>query len=162
MKKIKVGVIGTGFIGPVHVEAIRRQPNTEVIALSEINEELARDKADSLGIERAYGDYKELIADPDVEVIHICTPNHLHYQIAKEGILAGKHVVCEKPLAMNVEEGKELVELAKEHDAVSYTHLAGLSWVLLYMRAVGMCRGLLFCNCIDSSGKGRTDKRNSG
>ena len=68
MKKIKVGVIGTGFIGPVHVEAIRRQPNTEVIALSEINEELARDKADSLGIERAYGDYKELIADPDVEV----------------------------------------------------------------------------------------------
>ena len=85
MKKIKVGVIGTGFIGPVHVEAIRRQPNTEVIALSEINEELARDKADSLGIERAYGDYKELIADPDVEVIHICTPNHLHYQIAKEG-----------------------------------------------------------------------------
>ena len=141
MKKIKVGVIGTGFIGPVHVEAIRRQPNTEVIALSEINEELARAKADSLGIERAYGDYKELIADPDVEVIHICTPNHLHYQIAKEGILAGKHVVCEKPLAMNVEEGKELVELAKEHDVICAMHLNCRTYPLVQQIREMIARG---------------------
>ena len=141
MKKIKVGVIGTGFIGPVHVEAIRRQSNTEVIALSEINAELARAKADSLGIERAYGDYKELIADPDVEVIHICTPNHLHYQIAKEGILAGKHVVCEKPLAMNVEEGKELVELAKEHDVICAMHLNCRAYPLVQQIREMVARG---------------------
>lgn len=123
MKKIKVGVIGTGFIGPVHIEAIRRLGNAEVIALSEMTEELAKEKAKSLNVERAYGDYKELIADKDVEVIHICTPNHLHYHIAKEGILAGKHVVCEKPLAMNTEEGKELVELAKAHNVICAMHL---------------------------------------
>ena len=63
MEKIKVGVIGTGFIGPVHIEAIRRQGTAEVIALSEVNAELARTKANMLGIEKSYGDYKELLAD---------------------------------------------------------------------------------------------------
>ncbi len=118
MKKIRAGVIGTGFIGPVHVEAIRRQPNAEVTAISATSPEKARTKADSMGIEKAYGDYRELLADKDIDIIHICTPNNLHYQIAKEGILAGKHVVCEKPLAMSVEQGQELVELAAEHNVI--------------------------------------------
>ena len=123
MEKIKVGVIGTGFIGPVHIEAIRRQGTAEVIALSEVNAELARTKANMLGIEKSYGDYKELLADPEVQIVHICTPNHLHYEIAKEAIAAGKNVVCEKPLAMNTEEGKELVELADESGLICAMHL---------------------------------------
>lgn len=123
MEKIKVGVIGTGFIGPVHIEAIRRQGAAEVIALSEVNAELARTKANMLGIEKSYGDYKELLADPEVQIVHICTPNHLHYEIAKEAIAAGKNVVCEKPLAMNTEEGKELVELADESGLICAMHL---------------------------------------
>lgn len=117
MEKIMVGVIGTGFIGPVHIEAIRRQGTAEVLALSEVNYETAKAESRScLAFRRLYGDYKELLADPEVQVIHICTPNHLHFAIAKEAIQAGKHVVCEKPLAMNVEEGKELVQLAQEND----------------------------------------------
>lgn len=131
MDKIKVGVIGTGFIGPVHIEAIRRQGNAEVVALSEINAELARAKANELGIEKAYGDYRELLADDAIDVVHICTPNHLHYSISKDAIAAGKHVVCEKPLAMNTKQGKELVKLAQESNVVCAMHLNCRAYPLL-------------------------------
>ena len=141
MDKIKVGIIGTGFIGPVHVEAVRRQPDTEVVALSEINAELARKKADELGIEKAYGDYKELLADKEIDVIHICTPNHLHYEIAKEAVLAGKHVVCEKPLAMNTTEGKELTELAKKNHVICAMHLNCRAYPLIQQVKEMVARG---------------------
>lgn len=123
MNKLKVGIIGTGFIGPVHIEAIRRQGNAEVIALSELNIELAKEKADIFGIPLSYGNYKELLNNKEIDVVHICVPNHLHYHIAKEAIEAGKHVVCEKPLAMNASEGKELVELAEKSGLVCSMHL---------------------------------------
>ena len=109
MEKIKSGVIGTGFIGPVHVEAIRRTGLAEVVAVSEISQERAEAKAEELGIPKAYGDYRDLLADPEIDVVHICLPNNMHFEVAKEAMAMGKHVVCEKPLAMNVEEGMELV-----------------------------------------------------
>ena len=118
MRKIKVGVIGTGFIGPVHIEALRRLGFVEVLALADISLERARAKADELCIPLAYGDYRELIANPEIEVVHLCTPNNLHYPMAREAILAGKNVVCDKPLAMTSAEGAELVRLAKEHGVV--------------------------------------------
>ena len=113
-EKIAAGVIGTGFIGPVHVEAGRRLGNVEFVALAEANAELARSKADLLSIEKSYGDYRELLADPQVRVVHNCTPNHLHYQVNKDILAAGKHVISEKPLAMNSTESRELVKLASE------------------------------------------------
>ncbi len=124
-EKIRAGIIGTGFIGPAHIEAGRRLGNIEFIALAEYNEELARAKADELSIPRAYGDYKELIADPDVQIVHNCTPNHLHFEVNKAIIEAGKHVISEKPLAMNSAESKKLVEMAKEAgviNAVSFNY----------------------------------------
>ncbi len=72
MSKIKVGVIGTGFIGPAHIEGLRRLGNIEVAALAESSEELARSKAQSLGIEDHYGDYKELLKKKDIISVHIC------------------------------------------------------------------------------------------
>jgi len=111
--KIAAGIIGTGFIGPAHVEAARRLGNIEFIAIAEANEELARLKAETLSIDRAYGDYRQLLADPDVQVVHNCTPNHLHYQVNKDILASGKHVISEKPLAMTSTESRELVELAK-------------------------------------------------
>jgi len=113
-EKIAAGVIGTGFIGPVHVEAGRRLGNVEFVALAEANAELARSKADLLCIEKSYGDYRELLADPQVRVVHNCTPNHLHYQVNKDILAAGKHVISEKPLAMNSDESRELVQLASD------------------------------------------------
>ena len=113
-EKIRAGIIGTGFIGPAHVEAARRLGNVEFIALAEANEALAREKADALCIPRAYGDYRKLLDDPDVQVVHNCTPNHLHFEVNKDILAARKHVISEKPLAMTSEESRTLVELAKE------------------------------------------------
>ena len=114
MSRVKVGVIGLGFIGPVHVEALGRTGLAQVVAVCGTNYEKAKKKADELGVPRAYADYKELLADPEIEAVHICTPNNLHYQIAKEALLAGKHVVCEKPLALEMEQCDELIELGRK------------------------------------------------
>ncbi|MBN1854989.1 MAG: Gfo/Idh/MocA family oxidoreductase [Pirellulales bacterium] len=118
MKTIKAGVVGTGFIGPAHVEAIRRLGFVEVVALAEKDADLARAKADAMSIPKAYGDYRDLIADPDVEVVHNCTPNHLHFPVNKATMAAGKPIISEKPLAMDSGESRELVRLARESGVI--------------------------------------------
>lgn len=122
MEKIKVGIIGTGFIGPAHVEAMRRLGYIEIVALSDIDEATARSKADSLQIPLSFGDYKEMLRDPSIQAVHICTPNSYHYQMTKDALLAGKHVLCEKPLTMNSGEAKELVALAAEKKLANAVH----------------------------------------
>ncbi|MFL6555441.1 MAG: Gfo/Idh/MocA family protein, partial [Bacillus sp. (in: firmicutes)] len=112
------GIIGTGFIGPTHIEAIRRLGFVDVVALAETSQEAAETKAAELGIPKAYGDYHEMLQDKEILVVHNCTPNHLHFQINKEIILAGKHVISEKPLAMDSKESAELLELAQKHEVV--------------------------------------------
>ncbi len=114
MRKIKTAVIGTGFMGRVHTEAIRRLGNVEVAAIAAENAELAQAFVAQTGVERAVADYNELLADAAIEAVHICTPNALHYPIAKAALVAGKNVLCEKPLATTVAEARELVDLAKE------------------------------------------------
>ena len=114
--------MGAGFIGPAHVEALRRLPGVEVAALAESSEELARSKAGELGIPKAYGDYRRLLADKDIEVVHICTPNNLHYPQSKAALEAGKHVVCEKPLSMTAKEARDLVGLADSSGRVCAVH----------------------------------------
>lgn len=121
-RTVQVGVIGTGFIGPAHVEAARRTFLAEVVAIADVNEEIARRKAQDLAVRSFFGDWRSLIHSDDVEVVHICTPNNLHYAMAKEALLAGKHVICEKPLAMNRREAEELVELAEKTGKVHAVH----------------------------------------
>jgi predicted dehydrogenase len=116
--KWRVGVIGTGFIGPAHVEALRRL-GIEVVGLAGHGAEKAAAKARQLGIARSYGSAEEMLADPNIQVVHITSPNHLHFPHAKAALLAGKHVVCEKPLAMDSRESGELVKLAKERKLVN-------------------------------------------
>ncbi len=116
--EILVGLVGTGFIGPAHLEALRRN-NVRVVGLAESTAEMAQKKAAQLGIERGYASFEELIADPRITSVHLATPNNLHYPHAKAALLAGKHVVCEKPLAMNSQESAELVHLATEKDLVN-------------------------------------------
>jgi len=93
---IGVGVAGTGFIGPAHIEGLRRN-GIQVLGLVERTKEKADQKAAELGIPRIYSLLDELLADPDIDVVHLATPNHLHYPHAKAALLAGKHVICEKP-----------------------------------------------------------------
>uniref|UniRef100_A0A7V3YHM7 Gfo/Idh/MocA family oxidoreductase n=1 Tax=Candidatus Caldatribacterium californiense TaxID=1454726 RepID=A0A7V3YHM7_9BACT len=121
-RTLNVGVIGTGFIGPAHIEAARRTFLAEVVALADINGDVARRKANDLAVGLAFGDYRELLRQDHIEVVHICTPNYLHYTMVKEALLAGKHVVCEKPLAMNRREAEELVELAEKLGKVHAVH----------------------------------------
>lgn len=121
MEKVNVAVVGTGFIGPAHIEALRRLPHIEVVGLCEATLELAQQKAEILGIPKAYT-FEEMLKDESVKVVHICTPNFLHFPQAKAALLAGKHVICEKPLATKIEEAEELVALAKEKGLVNAIH----------------------------------------
>jgi predicted dehydrogenase len=119
MKTVKAGIIGTGFIGPAHVEAARRLGFVEMVALCEAGDELAKSKAAKLHIPKAYGSVKEFLADKEIEVVHNCTPNHLHFDISKQILAAGKHIISEKPLAMTTDESKQLVQLAKKAGVVN-------------------------------------------
>ncbi|MCU0324125.1 MAG: Gfo/Idh/MocA family oxidoreductase, partial [Spirosomaceae bacterium] len=121
MNKIKVAVVGTGFIGPAHIEALRRLPNIEVTALCEANIELATEKAKQLGIERPCL-FDDMLKMEDITAVHVCTPNFLHYSQSKAALLAGKHVICEKPLATKIEEAEELVSLAAQTGLVNAVH----------------------------------------
>ena len=139
MQRIKAGIIGTGFIGPAHVEALRRLGYVEVAAVAERGQDLAQRKADELSIPKAYGDYKQLLADREIQVVHNCTPNHLHFEVNRDILAAGKHVVSEKPLAMNSTESKELVRLAAKAGVVNAIDF-NYRYMPLVQQARAMCQ----------------------
>ena len=106
-------VIGTGFIGPVHVEGLRRL-GIDVLGILGSSEGKSKATASALRLPKAYGNFEEVLADERVKVVHITTPNRLHFQMARDALKAGKHVLCEKPLAMDSTESAELVKLAEQ------------------------------------------------
>jgi predicted dehydrogenase len=108
---LRAGVIGTGFIGPVHVEALRRLGVT-VTAICDVGD-LAANAAGRLGIPQAFTDYRDLVSCGDVDVVHITTPNRFHAEMSLAALRAGKHVVCEKPLAMNTRETAQVVKAVR-------------------------------------------------
>jgi predicted dehydrogenase len=122
MSKIKVGIIGSGMMGPIHAEALRRLGYVEVVALGEVSQDLARVKAEQLNIPKAYGDFRALITDPEIQVIHNCTPNAMHFEVSKAVMAAGKHIISEKPLARDSRESAELVTLAAKAGVVNAIH----------------------------------------
>jgi predicted dehydrogenase len=139
MTKIKTGIIGTGFIGPAHVEALRRLGFVEVAAVAECGDDLAKAKAEQMSIPKAYGDYKKMLADPEIQVVHNCTPNHLHFAINKEILAAKKHIISEKPLAMTSTESRELVRLAKDAQVVNAINF-NYRYMPLVQHAREMCQ----------------------
>ena len=122
MKKIRVGIAGIGFIGPAHIEALRRLPGIEVVSIFNRGLEKVRQKAARLGVNYYYDNFQEFIENDQLDCIHICTPNTLHYEMAKTALEKGIHVVCEKPLATTVKEAAYLVELAKQTGLVNAVH----------------------------------------
>ena len=112
MFDIGVAVVGAGFIGPVHAEALRRL-GLRTCGILGCDDSESQRAAQSLGLPKAYASLDEVLADPAVQSVHLAVPNVLHYEFAKRAILAGKHVLCEKPLAMNAQQSAELVELAR-------------------------------------------------
>lgn len=114
MRKIKTGLIGAGFVGPLHIEAVRRLGYVDFVAVATSSAESAARKAEQMGIDQSYADYRELLADSSIDAVHICTPNNLHYEVIKAALEAGKHVICDKPLSVDSVEARELRDLARE------------------------------------------------
>lgn len=112
MAKIRTAMIGTGFMGKVHTEAVRRLGNVEVVAAAGSNEKRAKEFADATYIPKSTGDWKTLLTDKEIDAVHVLTPNSMHAPMSIEFLKAGKHVLCEKPLAMNSAEAKEMLDTA--------------------------------------------------
>ena len=110
------GVLGAGFIANrAMIPAIQQGVNARVLALASRDEQRGRETAHHYSIERVYRDYEALLADPDVQVIYIALPNHLHREWAIHAAHAGKHVLCEKPLALNTAEADEIISTCHSH-----------------------------------------------
>ena len=121
MKQVRIGLIGTGYIGRCHAIAYAQAPtvfplDAELVLeyLAEITPELAEEKAKEFGFKRFTGDWRDIVQDPNVDVVDICTPNFLHKEIALAAIANGKHVYSEKPLALTAEDAKLMYEAAKK------------------------------------------------
>jgi predicted dehydrogenase len=112
MSVIRTALIGTGFMGRTHAEAIRRLGNVEIAAVASVDEAIAREFAGQHAIRRASGDYRTILADPEIDAVHVLTPNALHHEVARAALEAGKHVVCEKPLTVSVAEAGDLAATA--------------------------------------------------
>jgi len=110
--RIGMGLIGPGFIAPHHIDAVRRLGYVDVIAIAGSSAASAEKKAREYGVGRSYGDYKELIADPDIHVVHNTTPSHLHFPVSMAALEAGKHVISDKPLAIDPEQCRKLRDAA--------------------------------------------------
>jgi predicted dehydrogenase len=107
-----MGLVGPGFVGRHHIDAIRRLGFVDVVAIAASSEASARRKADALGVARAYGSYKALAADPDVHVVHNTTPNHLHEAVILAALAHRKHIVSDKPLATTAAAARRLCDAA--------------------------------------------------
>jgi predicted dehydrogenase len=114
MKTIRTAIFGTGFMGRVHLEAVRRLGHVEVVAIAGRNLQAAQRLGEGFSIPTIVADYRQLLRDSTIDAVHICTPNAQHFPMAKDALQARKHVICEKPLATSVEQAEELVSLAAQ------------------------------------------------
>lgn len=119
MQRIKTAIVGTGFMGKVHTENVRRLGNVEVAAVVGSRPERAQKFADTYGIPLATGNLTDVLGNKEIAAVHICTPNVDHFPMSLAAIDAGKAVLCEKPLSMNADEARRLVDAAKAKQAVN-------------------------------------------
>ena len=117
-RPVRCGIVGFGFIGPHHVEAIRRVPFAEVVGICSKRFEKAREAATHFAIAKVYRDYHELVRDPAIDVVDVTTPTHLHFEIAMEAIRLGKHVIVDKPLAISADQCSALLRAAQDAGVV--------------------------------------------
>ncbi|WP_066186909.1 Gfo/Idh/MocA family protein [Gracilibacillus timonensis] len=115
MSKIKIGVIGLGSISEMHIQSYQKSEEAELIAVCDINQERLEQKAEDLGVSYAYTDYQELLANPEVEAISICTWNNSHAEIAIAALNSGKSVLSEKPLCKTVEEAEAVQQAVTDN-----------------------------------------------
>jgi predicted dehydrogenase len=117
--KIRCGVIGVGFVGPHHIDAMRRLGFVEVVALATSSSKSARRKAAQLHVSKAYDSWEEMLEDSEIDVVDVATPTKYHFPIAIAAIARGKHVIVDKPLALNSTESKQLMEAAAKAGVIN-------------------------------------------
>jgi predicted dehydrogenase len=143
VRRIGVAVIGTGFMCWVHIEALRRAGVTIVGILGSTREK-SQVACERLDVPKAYASFDEVLADSEVDSIHINTPNRFHFDMASRALRAGKHVMCEKPLAMNATESEELVRIASQHPQLA----AGVNYNIRYYPLCLEARDRVRSGCI--------------
>lgn len=114
MNKIKVGIIGTGGISNVHIAGYKALENVELYAACDINEQRAKDCAEKHGMKHVFTDYNEMLKLDEIDAVSVCTWNSVHAPATIAALKAGKHVICEKPMAMNTQEALEMEKAAKD------------------------------------------------
>ncbi len=130
MAKYRTGVIGSGFIGSLHVESVRRLGISEVVALTETAD--AKGKAEAMSIPNYFTDYKEMIDTMDLDMVHICTPNHTHHEMSTYALKKGVNVICEKPMCKTIEEGRDMVRVAEETGLVNAVNFHNRFYPMTY------------------------------
>ncbi len=135
---LRAGIIGTGFIGPVHMEALRRL-GVRVTALCDTPDRVVAAAA-KYGVPQGFGDYRDLLRSPDVDVVHIAAPNRFHCEMSQAALRADKHVVCEKPLAMDTRETARIAKLAKRSG-----HVFAVNYNIRFYPAVLALRRMVAC-----------------
>ena len=133
-RRVRVAIAGTGFIGAVHARSARLA-GARLVGVAAASPESARRAATALGAERAFDSALQLVESPDVDVVHVCTPNHLHVPLAEAALAAGKHVICEKPIALDGDGAQALTDAASTAQRV-----AGVPFVYRYYPTVREAR----------------------
>lgn len=113
MSKLNVGLIGIGRISDLHYEGYKNNPKVNLYAVADINPKMLEQRKQQWGVEKTYTDYKDLLADPNVDAVEVITPHHLHREMGVAALEAGKHLSMQKPMAMNVEECDALIDASK-------------------------------------------------
>jgi UDP-N-acetyl-2-amino-2-deoxyglucuronate dehydrogenase len=114
VEKIRFGVVGCGVIAPHHAKAAIAAPDAELVACCDIIPERAEKFAAEFGIPKVYTDYSQLMADPDIDAVNVCTPSGLHGDVTIAAAKAGKHVLCEKPVDITLEKIDEMVKACRD------------------------------------------------
>jgi predicted dehydrogenase len=120
VKSVKIGILGAGNIGRVHIESLQRVMGAEVVAVADTDTETAAAAREKYSIPEVFSDYRKLLKLPDVDAVFVCTPNVFHKEMVINSVRAGKHVFCEKPMALNAAEAKKMVVAAREKKRILF------------------------------------------
>ncbi|HOA12346.1 MAG TPA: Gfo/Idh/MocA family oxidoreductase [Myxococcota bacterium] len=131
---INVGLIGSGMISQVHFNALQTVPGAKVVAVADLNQERARDFAASRGITKVFRTHAELLADQEIDAVVVAIPNYLHAPVSIDALEAGKHVICEKPLALTLEDAERMIATARRKGLV-LAHAEELCFIPKFVRA---------------------------
>lgn len=153
---MKFAAIGTGAITKTMLAEYARSPHLQCVAILSRQEETGRALAAQFQIPKVYTDLDQMLADPEIELVYVASPNSIHYRQARAALLAGKHVICEKPFAPTLAQAEDLVALAKERhlllfEAITTAHHPNYSWIRRRIPELGPVKLVLCTFCQFSS-----------